>query len=436
MILRVLRNSTYAKLFSAQVIALVGTGLLTVALGLLAFDIAGDAAGAVLGTALTIKMLAYVGVAPVIAAVVDRMPKKVVLVAADVLRLGVALILPFVTEAWQIYVLVFVLQSASATFTPAFQSLIPSVLPEPTDYARALSLSRLAYDLEALLSPVIAALLLTVMSFNNLFVGTAIGFAGSSVLVLLTALPARSDVGPGMSFWQRLPLGAKVFARTPTLRFLMLTNVVVAAGTAIVLVNTVVYARGIFRLDDAALALALGCYGVGSLVVALSIPWLVEKIGVIRTMIIGAVVIVVGLGAAVIVTGVATSAGAGWAVLLGVWALLGTGTSLVNTPSSRLLADASTSVDRNLVYTAQFALSHACFLITYPIAGWLGAVSLTGAAIALTAIATLAALPAIIFARSHQLIEIELDTRVCPINGVWGAAAFISRWSCRTVRRR
>jgi hypothetical protein len=41
-----------------------------------------------------------------------------------------------------------------------------------------------------------------------------------------------------------------VFARTPTLRFLMLTNIVVAAGTAIVLVNSVVYARGVFGLGD------------------------------------------------------------------------------------------------------------------------------------------------------------------------------------------
>ena len=45
----VLRNGTYRALFFAQVIALVGTGLLTVALGLLAFEIAGDAAGSVLG---------------------------------------------------------------------------------------------------------------------------------------------------------------------------------------------------------------------------------------------------------------------------------------------------------------------------------------------------------------------------------------------------
>ena len=65
--LTVLRNRTYRHLFTAQVVALLGTGLLTVALGLLAFDLAGANAGAVLGTALTIKMLAYVGLAPALA---------------------------------------------------------------------------------------------------------------------------------------------------------------------------------------------------------------------------------------------------------------------------------------------------------------------------------------------------------------------------------
>ena len=38
----VLGNRTYRHLFAAQVIALVGTGLMTVALGLLAFQIAGN----------------------------------------------------------------------------------------------------------------------------------------------------------------------------------------------------------------------------------------------------------------------------------------------------------------------------------------------------------------------------------------------------------
>ena len=63
----ILRNPAYAKLFSAQIVALLGTGLLTVALGLLAFDLAGGDAGLVLGIALTIKMLAYVGAGWVLA---------------------------------------------------------------------------------------------------------------------------------------------------------------------------------------------------------------------------------------------------------------------------------------------------------------------------------------------------------------------------------
>lgn len=50
----------FRLLFSAQIVALLGTGLATVALGLLAYDIAGSSAAVVLGTALTIKMVLYV----------------------------------------------------------------------------------------------------------------------------------------------------------------------------------------------------------------------------------------------------------------------------------------------------------------------------------------------------------------------------------------
>lgn len=55
----ILKHRAYRRLFAAQVIALIGTGLATVALGLLAWDIAGEDAGVVLGTALAIKMVAY-----------------------------------------------------------------------------------------------------------------------------------------------------------------------------------------------------------------------------------------------------------------------------------------------------------------------------------------------------------------------------------------
>ena len=75
-----LRNLVYSRLFLAQAVALVGTGLATVALALLADRLAGAAAGAVLGTALAIKMAAYVGVAPLAAALAERLPRRAWLV--------------------------------------------------------------------------------------------------------------------------------------------------------------------------------------------------------------------------------------------------------------------------------------------------------------------------------------------------------------------
>jgi len=388
--LKVLRNSAYAKLFSAQIVALLGTGLLTVALGLLAFDIAGGDAGLVLGTALTIKMLAYVGLAPVIAAVTSHVPRKVLLVAADVLRAAIAISLPFVTEVWQIYVLIFVLQSASATFTPAFQAVIPEILRDERDYTRALSLSRLAYDTEALVSPFLAAVLLTVINYHNLFVGTFVGFVGSAILVLSTTFPAMRQAAP-TPFAERLTRGARVFRRTPALLSLLAMNLVVASATAMVIVNTVVLVQGDLGRPQTDVALLLAAYGAGSMIVALALPAVLDALPDRAVMLGGAGALPIGLIAVAVATSLPAST-ASWVALLTIWLYLGAATALILTPSSRLLRRASNDTNRPAVFTAQFSLSHACFIVTYPAAGILGAlIGLPSTALVLAGIAAIAA---------------------------------------------
>jgi MFS family permease len=388
LMLAVLRDMTYRRLFAAQIVALIGTGLLTVALGLLAYDLAGSNAGAVLGTALTIKMIAYVGLAPVINALAARWPKKRVLIGADLVRAAMALCLPFITDVWQIYVVIFLLQSASATFTPAFQSLIPAILTDERDYIRALSLSRLAYDMEALVSPAIAALLLTLVSYSNLFIGTVGGFLFSALMVAITVLPkAKTADRPSTSLWHRTTLGTRIFWRNRRLRSLLALNLVVAAPTSLVLVNTVVYVRDVLHRPNTDLALALACFGVGSMIVALTAPPVLDRFGNRAVMLSGAALIPVGLAGATALT-VSGVGGAGWLLLLGLWFLLGAGNSMILTPSSRLLRDASNEETRSYVFTAQFSLSHACYLLSYPLAGWVGAAAGLGwAAAALTFIA-------------------------------------------------
>ncbi|TQJ94672.1 MFS transporter [Achromobacter sp. SLBN-14] len=362
--LSILANRTYRHLFAAQVVALVGTGLATVALGLLAYDLAGASAGEVLGTALAIKMLAYIGVAPIATAFADRLPRRSMLVALDLLRAAVALALPFVTQPWQIYFLIFLLQSASAAFTPTFQATIPDVLPNKEDYTRALSLSRLAYDLESVASPMLAALLLTVVSFHSLFWGTMVGFLASAALVVSVVLPKGQAPLP-RGIYERTTRGLRIYLATPRLRGLLTLNVAVAAASAMVIVNTVVLVQGNFGLTQHATAWALAAFGGGSMVAALALPSMLERVQDRRAMLVGGLVLASGLFVGIAITSY------GW--LLPLWAMLGLGYSLAQTPSGRLLRRSAHPEDRPALFAAQFALSHACWLITYPLAGWLSA---------------------------------------------------------------
>lgn len=392
--LAILRNPTYTKLFSAQIIALLGTGLLTVALGLLAFDIAGGNAGVVVGYAMTIKMVAYVAVAPVVTALTHRLRRKSVLISADLVRACVAVTLPFVTEAWQIYILIFCLQAASATFTPTFQAVLPSVLPDEDDYTLALSLSRLAYDLESLVSPVIAAALLTVLSYHNLFVGTVVGFLGSAALVIASRFP-RIEMPPPSGFFERLTQGARVFWSKSELRILMALNFVVATATGMVLVNTVVVVKVVLDRSQSDVAILQGAYGAGSMIVALTLPKLLEKVRDKTVMLGGALAlpVLLAMSAPLIAFGDGEPQ---WIGLLALWLLMGASISMILTPSARLLRRNSTEENRTAVFAAQFSLSHACFLITYPLAGVVGtALGLPWVALILAGLGIAAALLAV-----------------------------------------
>ncbi|MDO5065840.1 MAG: MFS transporter [Propionibacteriaceae bacterium] len=386
---RALANRTYARLFAAQVVALLGTGLLTVALGLLAFELAGQDAGRVLATALSIRILAYVILSPVMTALAARLPRTTVLVAADAVRAAMALVLPLVTSTWQIHLLVFLLQAASATFTPTFQATIPQVLPDEEDYTAALTLSRLAYDLESLLSPVMAALLLTVMSFQQLFIGTTLGFLGSIILVLLARPPAPRPQ-PASSFRERLTHGMRLFGSRPELRGLLAFNLVVACGVSMVLVNTVVLVAGLLQADGTQVAWLLAAHGAGSMLTALHLPRLLKRLSDLEVMTFGAVLMAGGLGLAALA--IETPAGwTQWVWLSLTWALLGVATSMVGTPSARVIRRCTEPADHPAVFAAQFSLSHACYLITYPAAGWLGvALGLPLTAVLLSLLATLA----------------------------------------------
>lgn len=365
--LSVLKNRVFRHMFAAQVIAIIGTGLATVALGLIAYDIAGADASMVLGIALTIKMVSYVTLAPIAAALASQYPRRAWLVSLDILRALVALALPFVTEIWQIYVLIFVMQASSAGFTPAFQATIPEVLTEEEDYTNALSLSRLAYDIESLLSPSLAALLLTLVAAESLFFGTAVGFAASALLVVSVALPSPKPSVSRTGFYDRTTRGIRIYLKTPRLRGLLGLSAAAASVSAVVIINTVVIIRAELGLAEDMVALALAAFGAGSMLAAIVLPRALRHLQDRPVMSAGAVIAIlaqVGLALHVLIWQVALVP-----VLIS-WFLSGLGYSIILTPSGRLLKRSAQPQDRPAVFAAQFTLSHGCWLITYPLTGW------------------------------------------------------------------
>ena len=268
------------------------------------------------------------------------------------------------------------------------------MLPEERDYTRALSLSRLAYDMESLTSPILAAGLLTLVSYHWLFSGTAIGFVSSALLVVSTVLPKPALVENEGGIYDKTTRGTRIYLATPRLRGLLALTLTAAAASAMVIVNTVVIVRGLGRGQrDAALTLA--AFGGGSITAALILPRILDRVADRSVMLVAAAVLTLALAALAAITASMPPGAAYWHVLLAGWLLLGIAYSASVTPSGRLLRRSANAEDRPALFAAQFALSHVCWLVCYPLVGQLGArVSMTAAFGAMAVVAAIGTLVA------------------------------------------
>lgn len=356
---------TYRRLFIAQVISLAGTGITTIALALLAWDLAGNQAGRVLGTALAIKMIAYVVLAPLAGSLAHKLPRRQWLIGLDLIRAPLVLYLPFLSELWEIYLFLFIINGCSAAFTPVFQATIADIVTDETQYQKALSYSRMAYDLEQLLSPTLAAMLLAAVSFSGLFVMDSISFLVSAGMIYFSAIPINKGPDRTDRFLKNLQFGITAYLKTPRLRSLLALYVAVACASSMMITGTVVYVIDILKKGESATALAMAISGGGSMLIALFLPNLLKHIQIRHSLRIGALILVAGM--------FLTAFEPEWAIFLCIWFFLGAGLSLVQVPAGSLVRMSCHHGDSIAYFSANFSLSHLCWLIAYPLAGFTSA---------------------------------------------------------------
>ena len=338
-----LANRTYRHLYLAQISALTGTGVMTVGLALLAYQLAGDNAGAVLGIALSLRIVAFVLISPLFGADADLLPRRQVLVALDLLRAATVLLLPFVDAVWQVYALIFLINACSAGFTPLFQATIPEVLPDEAHYTRALSLSRLAYDLQQLLAPALAGVLLWSLPLNALFAVNGAAFLISAALVLSVTLPGARKVTRPEGVLTNAGWDIRLYLATPRRRGLLALSMAVAAATAMVIVNTVVYVRDLLGGGDTLVTVAYAVSGGGSMLAALLLPRVLDRIAERTVMLAGGTLMAVGMAAGMLMPSSRVCSLSG--------SLIGVGSSLVQTPEGRLLRRSSHEEDRPALFS-------------------------------------------------------------------------------------
>lgn len=357
-------KASYYRLFFAYVTALFATAVATVALGLVAFDMAGAESGTILGTALSLKMFAYVVAAPLAAALTERLPRKPLLIWLDLIRAASLVVVPFAGEPLTIFVLVFVFSLASATFTLVYQTLVPYLLGSEEDYTRSLSRSRIASELESTLGPLLAGMLLLVLGVKTVFVVAALAFLASAQLVATARLPATRTARE-TGIWAKVRRGPLLFLKTPDLRGLLALDIVVAVATAMVMVNTVVLVESVYGGGLRQVAIAFAVFGFGAILGAVAMPLGLRHAPFRAVMLAGGGLVVLGLGLGAVLQ---TYTG-----LLALWAYLGLGTALCLTPASYLIRRTAAPGDLQTLFAAQFSITNVALLVGYSAAGWLGA---------------------------------------------------------------
>ncbi|ABK45535.1 major facilitator superfamily MFS_1 [Magnetococcus marinus MC-1] len=358
------RNATYLKLFAAQVIALTGTGISTIAIALLAYQLAGAQAGSVLGIALALKMVAYVVVAPLMGGIAHRLPRRRWMIGMDLLRAALLCSLPFIQSIEQLYLLIFLINACAASFKPLYQGVIADLLPDPQNYTRALAMFRIAYDMENILSPALAALLLMIASYNQLFFLNSFTFIVSALLLLASSFPAAAASDRLAGVGHNLLFGLKSYLATPRLRGLLALYMGVSAASAMVIVNTVVYVQGELAGHDVETAQAMLAVGAGSVLAALLLPRALQRWHSRSLMLGGGWLLALAMLAGVLHPN--------YTGLLLLWFVLGVGLAVVQTPSGQLITASCQGADRTAFFAANFSLSHSCWFFSYLLAGLLG----------------------------------------------------------------
>lgn len=279
--LRPLRHRNFALIWSAALLSNIGSWMQTVAVGVLVTAKTGKAGwtGLVAAAAfLPIGLLSPVG-----GLMADRMDRRKWLFLTTVGETAFAATLTVLAATGHaspgvVTVLVFGGGAMSAVGFPAYQAMLPNLVPQ-AELGSAISLSSAQFNLGRVVGPALAGVAIVAGGYGWAFGINAGSFFAVLVALLLVRLPVIETAGEVESVLHRLRAGMRATARNPSARLAvtLISAVALTASPFIALIPAV--ALKAFHSKASGTSVLVTAQGIGAVLGALSLTPLADRFG-------------------------------------------------------------------------------------------------------------------------------------------------------------
>lgn len=156
--------NTYLTFLVGQLLSRVGDSLYELAIPLISYELTKSAL--VMGSMYAISVLPIVMLGPIIGVLVDRLPRKKLMMSADIMRAVLVALIPTLhffsaLRIWHLYVISFLLTGLTLLFDVALVTAIPHMAGGKEQLTRANAAEKLVNQIASLGGPILAGISIT-----------------------------------------------------------------------------------------------------------------------------------------------------------------------------------------------------------------------------------------------------------------------------------
>ena len=241
---------------------------------------------AAVGLALGLRSIPWFTIGPFAGVLADRLDRRAVMIASNLIRAGLVALIPFVRATWAIYVIAL----ASACFGPLFRSARSAMLPAIAPRGRlvpALAVIETTHQVLHTVGPAFGGLVVLLVGARWAFFVDAASFVLATLFLLQIASHPRPRA-ESRTVRSEVADGFRRLFGPAALRAWMYLDVALALGASGIIALLVPYVRDVLRQPGGEYGIVLAVAGLGTVVASLVIasrdarhsraPWAVASI--------------------------------------------------------------------------------------------------------------------------------------------------------------